>query len=525
MKTKLKIILVFFLAVFSSCDSDFGDINDNPFDPTNVASGAIFNDVVSSLRLGWSRQLFLQNEILYDLTEQAVVTAQTFGNITGGTEELWSDYYNALKNAKELYSRFDSTEDPELSDVIKAQVDIIMAYKTFQITDLFGDIPYSEAGSAFANAEVLRPVYDDQENIYKSLIDQLDEASQTLLNAGQTSMGNNHLRFGAFETLFNDNLSLWIRFSNSLQLRHLVRMYEKDPEFVEPRVKSLIENGADIITSGNEAVMSPREQLWLNQGVNWSFREHNKIRMGTTVWNFLTDENEEIIDPRARFFFETNINDEWAAFPQIPDSNTPQSGGDPYQKDRRDSDYFNKGDGNIYASVNFYLVRDELDIPEILISAAELRYLRAEIFMRGIGVSQDPFLAKSEYEFGMIESLEYWQDLVINSEIWINKPNILTTGELFNTVLHPKYAIDLNDDLDLNLEKIYAQRWLDLFRQPAEAFALLRRTNATPREKPDNNFFRFKYPPSEFALNAENYLNQVAQMGSDETNVKIWWMP
>jgi len=520
---KLLLISASILLFYTSCEDGFEELNQNPLAPTSVAYGAVFNELVSSLRLGWNRQLFLHNEVLYDVTEQAVVTAKTFGNITGGSEDVWSNYYTALKNANELYNRFENyEEDPEIGDFLKAQLDILMAYKTFQVTDLFGDIPYSEAGNVFDTDPITRPAYDSQEDIYKKLITDLEAASALLRSGGETSAGNAYLRYGASETLFGDNLDRWVRFSNSLQLRHLVRMYDRDPDFVGDRVKTLIESGADIIVKGSEVVMSPRAQAWSNQGVNWSFREHNKVRMGSTMWNFMT-ESDEIIDPRARIFFETNVEDAWVPFPQISDSNTPQSGGEPYNKDRRDGAYANKGEDNIYSSVNFYLIRDERDIPEILMTSAEIKFLRAEIFLRGIGVSADASLASQEYALGLLESLEYWQNLMVDSEIWINKPPILGIADLFATVQHPKYAFDLGAGEEDNLKKIYSQRWVDAFRQPWEVFSLLRRTNMLPREKAENDFHRFKYPPSESELNSDNYLEQVSVMGGDENNARVWW--
>ena len=522
---KLIYILSFFLLISTSCDDGFEELNQNPLEPSSVSNGALFNGIIQSLQLGWNRQLFLHNEVLYDVTEQAVVTAKTFGNTDGGSEEIWTNYYAALKNANELKRRFAAAQDdPNVTDILNAQVSIIMAYKTFQITDFFGDIPYSEAGQAFSEESIIRAQYDGQEEIYKSLIDDLIEASILLSSGGQTAAGNNYLRFGSFDTFFGDNTDRWIRFANSLALRHLVRMYDKDSEWAAPRIGELISSGANTITKGNDVVMSPVGQDWRNLGVNWSFREHNKVRLGTTIWNWMTNENGEIIDPRANIFFEENVDEEWVAFPQIPNENTPQSGGEPYQKDRRDADYLDKGAGNIYSAVNFYLIRDEQDIPEILMTSAEVKFLRAEIFLRGLGVVADQSLASQEFQLGMIESLEYWQNIMLGSEVWVNRPPIQSAAQLFGVVQNPKYAFEFGAALEDNLKKIYAQRWMDSFRQPWEAFALLRRTNMLPREKEENDFYRFTYPPSEAAFNTEQYNTQVSKMGADQSNVKIWWM-
>lgn len=521
---KITIILSFLLLTAVSCDKGFDDINSNPLDPSSVNFGAVFNGLVQSLQLGWDRQLFLHNEVLYDITEQAVVTAKTFGNIDGGSEDVWANYYTALKNARELHSRFDAlTEDPRSTDIVRAQLNVLMAYKIFQVTDLFGDIPYSEGGRAFSEDAILRAKYDSQEDIYKSVIEELIEASVILSGGGVAPVGS-YLRYGAFDTFLSDNNDRWARFCNSLLLRHLVRMYDVAPEYVDPRVKELMESGANFVTEGGDIVMSPAAQNWENLGVNWSFREHNKVRMGSTIYNFMTDEEGEILDPRLRFFFEENNVGKWVAFSQNSTADTPQSGGEPYQKDKRDAAYYDKGIGNIYSPVNFYLIRDEQDIPEILMTAAEVKFLQAEIFLRGIGVAADPFLATSRYQEGIITSVNYWKELVENSAIWANKPLIPSAADAFLLSTNQKYAMTFDGDTEDNRRKIYEQRWVDSFRQPWEAFALLRRTNQVPRERETNQFNRFQYPQSEVAFNSENYQTQVGVLGGDRTDVKVWWM-
>ena len=523
-----KYLLIFFatLSVCFSCDEGFEELNENPLSPTSVGYQSIFNELVNSLRLGWSRQLFIHNEVLYDVTELGVVTAKTFGNIDGGTEDIWSNYYGALKNARQLENNLNelAENDIEAAKVVKTQMSILMAYKTFQMLDLFGDIPYSEAGLAYLNEDLVRPKYDDGEEVYLGLLEELRQASDFLINLpSETANGNSYLRLTDGDALFDDNLDLWIRFSNSLLLKYLVRIEHKMPDLVESEVSNILNNGYNLITEGNDVLMMPSEQGWQNLGVNWSFREHNKVRMGTTLWNLLTD-NGEILDTRAEIFFETNNSDEWVPFPQIPDSNTPQSGGAPYHQDTRDIAYENKGEGNIYSSFNFYLVRDENNIPEILMTAAEVKFILAEIFMKGIGTPKDESLASFRYQEGMLASIQFWQDIAQNSLIWENQPTILSTGEMFSIVNHEKYRLEFSGDETENLRKIYTQRWIDYFRQPWEAFSLLRRTNLIPREKEENDFFRLKYPQSEINFNFDNWSAQADRMGGDENNVKIWWM-
>ncbi len=527
-KYKSLLLLFLFILGVAGCVKDFEELNQNPFLPTAVVDGALFNEIISSLRLGHNRQLYLHNEKLYQATQLAALTAETFQNPSIGLEDVWGNYYRALANARELESRFENyTGDPEALVNVHAQLKIIMAYKTLHITDLFGDIPYFEAGKSYQDVSNLRPIFDDQESIYKSCIADLESAVEVLSapTLPTTPAGEPYASFESFDTFFKNDFGKWIKFANGLQLRHLVRMVEVDPEYAKPRIGKLITEGASFIGKNEDIVMSPREQSWDNWGLNWSFREHNKIRMGSNLWNYMRS-GGQVIDPRANIFFETNNEEEWKPYPQVPNNNTPQSGGEPYFQDKRDASYTNKGSGNIYSNLNYYLVRDNWDIPEIIMTYAEVRFLLAEVYLRGLGIAPEPSIADIRYQEGMFESMLFWQNIMQNSLIWINNVQVLTTGELFQAIDHPKYNFQAAASDEDRLDLIYAQRWIDAFRQPWEAFALVRRVNnRLPREGGPNELFRFKYPPSEKNNNADNWMQQANKMGGDENNVKIWWMP
>jgi len=441
---------------------------------------------------------------------------------------VWKNYYTAMADAREIERRMDAYEgDQEAYNNVKAQLKIIMAYKTFRLCDLFGAMPFFDAGKAFESSDFARPKFDSQEAIYKYLLDDLKWASENLnLNGSpETESGEPYFSLAGFDALFNNFLPRWQAFSNSLRLKHALRMHEKDPEFALTVISEIMENDLPLIEPGEDVLMMPREQNWLNMGVNWSFREHNKLRMGTTMWNLLSDsdatDGSGIYDLRAHLFFDTNNANEWVAYPQNPDSSTEPSGGIPYQQ-QRDSNYSFKGMSNIYSAFNYYMIRDERDIPQVLLSAAEMKFIKAELYMRGIAVPLDPSEAESEYQLGVIQSFGFWQNLMANSEIWVNKPTVLPVNELFVALNHPNLNIFESDE---KLKMIYEQRWLDAFRQPWEAFSLLRRTNASPGANAGNTFYRFTYPPSEVLNNAENWANQVAEMSGDESTSKVWWMP
>jgi len=470
----------------------------------------------------------MHNEKLYQVTQQASLTAETFQNISIGTEEAWAQYYTALAHIREIERRLDAyTGDQEALNNVRAQLKILTAYKTFRVTDLFGDMPFFDAGKAYESIDFARPIFDKQADIYPFLLDELKWASENLNLEPDptTATGVPYLSFGDFDTFFDGYLRQWQKFANSLRLRHALRMADKDPQFAGPIIAEIIDGNLPLIEEGEDVLMNPEQQNWLNQSVNWSFREHKKLRLGTTMWRVLSENDNKdgsgIFDPRAFIFYETNNDGAWAAFPQVPHDTTPQAAGIPYQQ-HRDVSYDFKGTGNIYSPFNYYLIRDEKHVPEILMTAAEMNFIKAEVFLRGIGVAANVPLAETEYSSGVAASIKFWQNVVTNTAIWDNKPPILSTGEIFMRINHDRISIfnPANDKLEL----IYRHRWIDAFRQPWEAFSLLRRTDATPREGAPNDFFRFTYPPSEAEKNPENWQTQVSVMGADQSDVKIWWM-
>ena len=234
-----------------------------------------------------------------------------------------------------------------------------------------------------------------------------------------------------------------------------------------------------------------------------------------------TNNGSGFFDRRAFIFFETNNENKWVAYPQIPDANTPPAGGIPYQP-HRDLNYSIKGDANIYSSLNYYLIKDENTIPEIILTGQEYNFIMAEAYYRGIGLPFDEDLGNAEYFEGVIASMTFWDNIHANSSMWVYMdPNFTPDSPNPYNVAN---LIFMLQDLDEKIDLMYAQRWLDQFRQPWEAFSIARRTGRTPREGDPLNYFRLPYPPSEVENNPTNWQEQSTLMGGDLTTVKVWWM-
>ncbi len=564
MNNNIKNILILstFVAIlgFSSCTKGFEEMNQNPINPTGTDIGPLFNNVVSTLCWTWDEQFYLNNEIFYPESELGALISESWGNYSIGIDAVWNNYYMALANIHDIEKRLDeiceAAGDNEIDDKVRAMLSVIKAYKTFKITDMFGDIPYSEAGYIWYNtSENRKPKYDSQESIYKSLLNELVEARNILNeNLATTTLGNNFYSLEAYDVMYHNDYLKWAKIANSLILRHAMRMRDKDTDFADPLLVEAFDKPVidDYYYSGNGAFALWPQYLGSTFGdEGWSFREHKNLRMGETVFAQMsrpTDSvDNHIFDPRVYVFFDTNNKSDgypegaWRAFPQIRDDNTPTEGGSPYSS-ARDKNYGFKGPACLYSPFNFYLIRDHVFVPQIMISPAEVCFIKAEMMIKGIVPGGIGMLADELIRKGLEFSFLTWLQLPIYGTeatykyIYEDLQEILNSGDLYS--LSYSYASQIFNEMVYNnmefaydeeayLSFIYQQRWLDLFRQPNEAWNLARRTFKTPTTIDHQKLvtYRLPYPQSEVTYNYDNYNEQIRKMSHGDTReTKVWWM-
>ena len=542
-----------------SCTKKFEDMNKNPMNPTGTDIGPLFNGVVSSLVWTWDEQFYLNNEIFYPETELGALTSESWGNYSIGIDAVWNNYYSALANIHDIDKRLDemcqTTGDDEIDDKVRAQLTVIEAFKTFKVTDMFGDIPYSEAGYIWYDTESNRkPKYDTQESIYKTLLNELVWARDILNNNNNiTSLGNSYYTLGAYDVMYRNDYSKWAKIANSLILRHALRMYDKDPQFAEPLLKEAYDKPSidDYYYGSNGGFALWPQYLGTTFGdQGWAFREHRNLRMGETVFAQMSKPTSDttdnrIFDPRVYVFFDTSHKDSihpdgaWKAYPQIRDASTPTEGGTPYSSSR-DKNYTFKGPQCLYSPFNYYLIRDHVFVPQIMMSQAEVSFIKAELVIKGIVPGSDyeiqQYLTKGiEYSLLLWLQLPYngtdatykyiYSELQTLMEKDIYALSYGASWDILNEMvyLNPEFGYTYDEYLDI----IYQQRWLDLFRQPNEAWSLARRTFRTPTTIDHQKLvtYRLPYPQSEVTYNYDNYNEQVKKMSHGDTReTKVWWM-
>lgn len=508
-----------------SCTTDFEEIN-KPWKEDQAATiNNLFNGVIASLELTWNEQS-IGNSFIYPITQLATTIGSTGYREEAASNDIWKNYYRALISIRNIERLIDESPDAAQLQQVKSMLTIVKAYKTFKVTDIFGDIPYTDAGRAAEGSNYYAVKFDAQQDIYESLLNELKDAVATLSSAstGQISLG-------ASETLFNNDVAMWRKFGNSLRLRYAMRMYEVNPTVATPHVQEALT--LPLLENIEYVGVSPAAQGFTGEGREWSFNSGIYLRMGSTAWNLMSDNNNTdgsgIFDQRARIFFETNANNQWVAKEQ---NVSGSDGGEPYNV-RRDDNWNNKGAGNLISNVNYYFGRDK-NIPELMITAAEVYFLKAEAAVRGIGRAASMADAKTNYEAGVMSSVNFWSTMAMNSAVWtVNKPSALpTTAQLAWITGNSKVAFSTALSADDALSRIYAQAWLDNFRQPYEAWALQRRTGKTPKSTVSDNlwqaqfgrYLRLNYAGAEYQYNSKNTTDVTGNLSAQDWMAKrVWW--
>lgn len=534
-----RIILISSLAVtIFSCTKNFTEKNTNPTVVSTTSPAALFNGILSSLPVNYYEQMFLYNDMCTLYAQLATLPNQGYVNLDNlklGAQDIWNRYYNSMANVRQLQTLLAQWPDQAIVVNQKAMLKVINAYETFRMTDLFGDMPYSQAGYAFSTTNRnIYPKYDLQQSVYDSLLADLKWVNDSSTTNATDPAGNAYLDFGTPETIVysavngNSNMLMYVKFANALRLRYALRMSAKDPADAKTIIQDVVGNNEPLPLPGDDFALYPAKIFgWNNDNINTAFRNDlsgTGLRMGSTIWAMLSNgggnNSSNIVDPRTYIFF-SNIDstNQWLPIPQTA-VQTPEAG-DPYT----DPTKF-----GTYSPVNLDLVgRSPAHLnPQPFITAAEVQFLLAEIYARSDLGLQNLASAQTAYTLGVQTSINFWYGVAAADAAWIPQPAAVTPAEIATYLASPQALWNAANPLPL----IYAQRWLDLFREPWEAYSLARSTqNMTPggvlpATSPVFNWNRIPYPTDEADNNPVNYNAELALLGgTDDITHKVWWMP
>jgi len=215
----IKILPVVLLsAILFSCN-DRLDINENPNSPTgsvvtpNLQITAIYARLATDIHN-------------YNCYGSLMVGYQFPGDGVSGFGDLysynfpsssytgrWNDNFAHLRDIQGVINA--AAEDPYYQYFgAAAHLAKVITYQL--LVDEYGDVPYTEG---VRGGENITPKFDDDAEVYKYLISEIDEAISLFKSGNETT-----LKFTtSTDGLFGGDLTKWIQFANNLKLRLLIR--------------------------------------------------------------------------------------------------------------------------------------------------------------------------------------------------------------------------------------------------------------------------------------------------------------
>jgi hypothetical protein len=473
-------------------------------------------------------------------------------NIYQGFEKPRGDLYSITAQIKLVQAAINIVHEKKLKNY-EGIFTIFKALLWSAATDLYGDIYYSEG--LRGQDGILFPKFDDQKDIYPSLILDLKNATQ-LLTEGTEQIDR------TYDLCYGGDKSKWIKLSNSLRLRLLMRVSGKlatapaDIAAVAalPLMSDVTDNASINYQGGDRTYSWPRGALYMGYTDNFLLNRPCKT---------LVDSLKALNDERLKV---------WVAPLERPWTNKPDSINintytDPSTKTKFGKrtitqkgytydilwEYMDKSSAQIN---NVYkLIQDSLTYFAGYPAGSYIDALGANgsytfpdtkwnykisIFSKLLNENSNPLLKAcvlqaDEVQFLLAEAHVKGYITVGSAEDYYKKGVELSLkrwGEPLPSAYfnNPRAKYPATGTTSQKLSRIALQKWLGLFMMGVESYVDYRRTRLPAIE---NNAYlsvgtykfplRYRYPETEMANNATNYQAAIGKLDKGDTEFsKIW---
>jgi hypothetical protein len=466
------------ISVLSSCTKDFEKMNQNPNSPVSVPAISIFTDAEQR---SFARQMggWIQHTYLGVWSQQwckvQYIDEDRYMPRDMSTE-FQDPYINDLKN---LTIVIDQATNKENNPQLAAAAKVLRAWVFMYITDVWGDIPYSEALQGFSATGTLTPKYDKQESIYADLAAQLEEANQTL---GQTVVN-----FGSGDLIYGGDPAMWQKLANSLRLRLLNRAAGTPWSFTYN-----LAGGTQVTTTAGAVAMANADAtiaaMLAAPGTYPIFESNDDnakivypgLPYRNPIFNTLYTRTDQAISETMVDWLKARNDPRIHVYAQ-PTPNSVDAGV---------IDYVGFQNGREITSAPFpeisllgTAVAYTETAPLYMITLDEIDFIKAEHYMR----AGNDAAAQAAYEAGVAASMERWglDDGGTVSPTWGDGKIGITAG---SDKINVDYAAYLAEPLVAwggtdaeKYQKICEQRWAAIYGEGVQAYSEIRRTGFPER--------------------------------------------
>ncbi len=536
--------------VFASCsDSYMEDMNTDPSKAAVIDPNAQLT-TVQLQTYGDLEMVETLRSYVYAFTQQLMGcwnTTNYGGRHTLDLNEMghiWQRYYlTGVKNITDAQVR---TEGDATKVNINAVVRIYRVYLMSLLTDLYGDVPYFEAGKGFTDGK-FTPKYDTQEEIYSDFFVELD-AAVVALDASKDRITG--------DVIYKGDVSKWKKLANSLRLRYAMRISDADPQKAQTEFeKALAADGGVMTSAADDALIAYMDIAFSFGGDSYSDYRRNALSQRlygndplnnpsficSTFYNELYNTGDPRSSAMIRFYFDKtmsttgtegriDISEEvlakGMAHPRDPGAFFYDPWPSGYESDlikelQKTNSAIEKTTMDTETEPKLASNFLKGDNPGVVMTSAEVDFLLAEAALKGWNVTGS---VESHYKKGVRAAMSFLTD---------NYDCAVVTDAAFDAYMNKN---GIGYTVEQKKASINKQAWILHFTNPLECWANLRRSNYPRLKSPADYGFsqvltggaeipvRLCYPVLESSYNKKNYEEALSRMGGNNSwNTPVWW--
>ena len=531
--TKPVTYLIYALLILSavSCRKKLADLYYDPDQTVTPSIEKFFTEMLNNDRVRpsyWNMRTFVvMHTGIYTQSVGYLNSTTAYQQNAGYTQDRWNDFYRPGTSAnggnggimahyrlmESLYLAIKDNEERKNAEVFMVAAKVTMLDQASQMVDLWGDIPYFEAGYVNTSGNIVLAKFDSATKVYDAILDELKNAA--LYFSGARLSTATQTTFSKQDILLSGKLEMWQRYANSLRLRLLMRLSFVNEEKARAGAMEILNNPSMYpLVDGASTYLPALTDILLQPLLNYTDDLHLAL---SEVFNYsapdylLNQVMKPCNDPRIPVLFDKYGRTEGDQFIPNTDYNAlPVSFNAEQQQ-------VNLGRYAIVDSATFLF---NSKLPGIVITASEVNFLKAEAWERWGGGD-----ARSVYETAIRQSIAFYYYLNgLNGSIRmpLTQPTTAAIDSFLQTA-----QVQYNGTMNEKLAKIWTQKWVHFgFLQSVQSWAELRRTKYPvltfyPSTLPgyEGPPSRLVYPSSETSYNT----NYTSVKDKDVRTGRIFW--
>ncbi|GEP89171.1 Starch-binding associating with outer membrane [Chitinophaga terrae (ex Kim and Jung 2007)] len=480
--------IILFGAFLGSCTKGLEEMNINPNESVNTNPEFLLSNVLIATAYGY------QKDAYWDKPASAgryITMVRNEGNDKfSWSPQSWDDYYSRLSTN---YVMMDiATKQGQLQYLPIGK--ILEAFNFAYLTDLYGDVPYTDALKLKENRNPY-PKYDQQKDIYPALLKTLKDANDQLATTTVAIPK-------AYDPMYGGVYMKWRKLANSLRLRMLLRISKNYPSaFTE--MQEIVNNPSKYpIFEGNEDnaevayIDGTKDNFWPGSNEANDFSEFDKRKPSKEIVDALLQRN----DPRLQVWIAPRDNPAGGTVDKNLYVGVPNAVPAPYD--------YNGGAAFVSRLSAMFNTKVHPMVKASLITYAEVCFTLAEVAQAG-KVNVPGKTAEALYYAGIRANMKYYGvEQKADDDKYFDQPAVKYNG---------------------TLEQLIVQKWISNFLKGAEGWFDHRRTGFPkfvlgPSAAYKSIPTRYLYPSGEWNLNRDQYQKALTVFGEDKLFTLMWYL-